>query len=179
MIPWHHNNDSTNSTPFNRDNLDNVRITSRLSRQLNFAIKLLPASCQLANGTGVKLSNICLEQLFLGFRGPLTLIHSILLSPVSSNKLCFLIYLIFLSVVCCLFTHLSSRFRYLTPCPCVCSVLIIVTCPSSPCVYSLCVPVVSLPVRLSFLRVVSVPAISHVNTFPRDTDPCLPYRLCF
>ena len=87
----------------------------------------------------------------------------------------------------CLFTHLSSRFRYLTPCPCVCSVLIIVTCPvmivvtcpSSPCVYSLCVPVVSLPVRLSFLRVVSVPAISHVNTSPCDTDPCLPYRLCF
>ena len=60
-----------------------------------------------------------------------------------------------------------------------CPVMIVDTCSSSPCVYSLCVPVVSLPVRLSFLRVVSVPAISHVNTFPRDTDPCLPYRLCF
>src|SRR4029434_10413091 len=98
------------------------------------------------------------------------------LSPGSENKLCFLNYLILLSVVC-LFTHLSSRFRYVTPCPCVCSallivfpVLIIVTCPvmivvtcsSSPCVYSLCVPVVSLPVRLSFLPVVSVPAIFHV-----------------
>ena len=94
----------------------------------------------------------------------------------------------------CLLTHLSSCFRYLTPCPCVwsallivclvliivtCPVINVVTCPSSPCVYSLCVPVVSLPVRLSFLRVVSVPASSHDNTFPRDTDPCLPYRLCF
>src|SRR4029434_7582757 len=86
----------------------------------------------------------------------------------------FLNYLILLSVLC-LFTHLSSRFRYLTPCPCVCSallivcpvliivicpVMIVVTCSSSPCVYSLCVPVVSLPVRLSFLRVSRVPAFS-------------------
>ena len=55
---------------------------------------------------------------------------------------------LFFSSVLCLSTRLSSRFRLLTPCPCVCSALlivcpalIVVTCPSSPSLLSLCVPV--------------------------------------
>ena len=67
-------------------------------------------------------------------------------------------------VVCLLISPLVSD----TSCPplvcvpallIVCPALIVFTCSLSPCVYSLCVPVFSLPVRLSFFHVSSVPAI--------------------
>src|SRR4029434_8846164 len=60
-------------------------------------------------------------------------------------SLCFPCVVIhYFSSVLCLSTHLSSRFRHLTPCPCVCPALIVFTCPSSSSVYSRCVPVVCL-----------------------------------
>src|SRR4029434_4551801 len=59
----------------------------------------------------------------------------------------------------------------------VCSSLIVYTCSSSPCVFSLCVPVVSLPVRLCFPRVSRVPAVSHDFHCSNDNDPCLCNRL--
>src|SRR4029434_8964234 len=59
----------------------------------------------------------------------------------------------------------------------VCSSLIVYTCSSSPCVFSLCVPVDSLPVRLCFPRVSRVPAFSHDFHCSNDNDPCLYNRL--
>src|SRR4029434_9703031 len=68
----------------------------------------------------------------------------------------------YLCSVLCLSTHLSSRFRHVMPYPCVCPALLIVcpalivfTCLSSSCVYSLCDPVFSLPVRPSFFMFLS------------------------
>src|SRR4029434_4246858 len=58
-----------------------------------------------------------------------------------------------------------------------CPVMIVVTCSSLPCVYSLCVPVVSLPVHLCFPRVSRVPAISYVLQSSSDNDPCVYNRL--
>src|SRR4029434_5558840 len=59
----------------------------------------------------------------------------------------------------------------------VCSSLIVYTCSSSPCVFSLRVPVASLPVRLCFPRVSRVPAFSHDFHSSSDNDPCLCIRL--
>ena len=60
-----------------------------------------------------------------------------------------------------------------------CPVMIVDTCSSSPCVYSLCVPVVSLPVRLSHFHVSRVPAIFSSIWFPSVADLCLSNKPCF
>ena len=77
---------------------------------------------------------------------------------VSSCPIACLPCVVVVCVLCCLLTHLSSRFRHVMPSPCVCACLVdclprldcfhlfLITL----CVYSLCVPVFSLPVRLCF-----------------------------
>ena len=117
-------------------------------------------------------------------------------------------------VLCCLLTHLSSRFRHVMPSPCVCACLVdclprldcfhlfLITL----CVYRLCVPVFSLPVRLCFFMFLASqrflvltalmlpttarltdysPAFPVPDTLPRDRLPaCVPtldrpyYGLC-
>ena len=86
----------------------------------------------------------------------------------------------YLCSVLCLSTHLSSRFRHVMPYPCVCPALLIVcpalivfTCLSSPCVYSLCVPVFLLPVRLSFSMFLAFQRLPVLIDLVLPTTACI------